>query len=74
METIVYAGHLALKTVEDLKNYLHMFNSNVKLHPLPHHRIHDIKGSLSQIDVDRALQETGLHYAFDGTHYHLLKR
>lgn len=75
MDPIVYADHLALETVEDLGNYLNMLNSNVVLHPAPHHhKIHDIRGSLSQVDVERALQEAGLHYTFDGKHYHILRR
>ncbi|MEK6481846.1 hypothetical protein WJR50_30160 [Catalinimonas sp. 4WD22] len=54
---IVYSGHLALETVEDLRNYLHLFNRNVRLHPAPHHRSIDDRGSLCQVDIDRALQE-----------------
>jgi hypothetical protein len=73
MNPIVYAGHLTLETVEDLGNYINMVNSNVVLHPAHHHKILDIKGSLSQVDVARALQEAGLQYSFDGHAYHILK-
>ncbi|CAN5187345.1 hypothetical protein BH23BAC2_BH23BAC2_01720 [soil metagenome] len=73
MDPIVYAGHLALETVEDLENYLNIVNSNVVLHPAHHHKIQDVKGSLNQVDIPRALQQAGLQYYFDGHHYHILR-
>ncbi len=74
MDPIVYADHLALKTVEDLGNYLNLFNSQLKLRPAPHQKIREPRGSLKQVDIDHALQEAGLHYSFDGFNYHILRR
>lgn len=74
MEPIVYADHLALTTVEDLGNYLALFNSQLVLHPAPHHKRYDTQGPLSQVNISRALQEAGLHYSFDGRNYHILRR
>lgn len=72
MKLTVYADHLQLETIEDLRNYLLLFNSNLVLHPTAHHKSLDLKGDLDQVDVPRALQQTGMHYTYDGHNYHVL--